>query len=72
MSFFGVKIYRDIYVKDYKRFPYQKLSGRKTLMYKGKIYCDVSEKPKNFDPDKDFYFDCDCYFSDWKNLKRIL
>ena len=72
MSFFGVKIYRDIYVKDYKRFPYQKLSGRKTLMYRGKIYCGVSEKPKNFDEDKDLYMDCECNFTEWKNLQRIL
>lgn len=72
MSFFKVKIYRNIYVKGYKRFPYQKLSGRKTLMYTGKIYCDVSETPKNFDSEQDIYMDCECNFSDWKNLKRIL
>lgn len=72
MSFFGIKIYRDIYVKGYKRFPYQKLSGRKTLMYRGKIYCDVSTLPKGFDKDKDLYMDCECNFSEWKNLQRIL
>lgn len=72
MSFFGIKIYRDIYVKGYKRFPYQKLTGRKTLMYRGKIYCDISALPKNFDNDKDLYMDCECNFSEWKNLQRIL
>ena len=72
MSFFGVKIYRDIYVKDYKKFPYQKLSGRKTLMYKGKIYCGITEKPKNFDEKQDLYMDCECNFTEWKNLQRIL
>ena len=72
MSFFGIKIYRDIYVKGYKRFPYQKLTGRKTLMYRGKIYYDVSSLPKNFDNDKDLYMDCECNFSEWKNLQRIL
>lgn len=72
MSFLGLKIYRNIYVKTYQRFPYQKLSGRNTLLYSGKIICGVTETPQDFDYKKDYYFDCDCNFSDWKNLKRIL
>ena len=51
---------------------YQKLSGRNTLLYSGKIICGVTETPQEFDYKKDYYFDCDCNFSDWKNLKRIL
>jgi hypothetical protein len=72
MSFLGLTIYRNIYVKDYKKFPYQLLSGRNTLLYKGKIYCDVSTLPKDYDPKQDIYINCDCDFSKWKNLKRIL
>jgi hypothetical protein len=72
MSFLGIKIYRNIYVKDYKRFPYQMLSGRDTLLYKGKIFCDVAKPPKEYDPNKDYYITCDCDFSNWKNLKRIV
>ena len=72
MSFLGLKIYRNIYVKTYQRFPYQKLSGRNTLLYSGKIICGVTETPQEFDYKKDYYFDCECNFSDWKNLKRIL
>ena len=68
---FGLKIFNNIYVKDYKTFPYQKLSGRKTLLYRGKIICGVAETPKEYDSKKDLYIDCDCQFSDWKNLKRI-
>lgn len=72
MSFLGLKIYRNIYVKDYNRFPYQKLSGKNTLLYSGKIICGVKEEPAEFDYKQDYYFDCDCCFEDWKNLKRIL
>lgn len=67
-----LKIYRNIYVKGYKKFPYQKLSGRNTLLYSGKIICDVSEIPSEYDDSKDYFFDCDCDFPHWKNLKRIL
>ncbi len=68
---FGLKIFNNVYLKDYKSFPYQKLSGRKTLLYKGKIICGVKEKPKEFVEKKDLYIDCDCQFEDWKNLKRV-
>ncbi len=30
------------------------------------------ETPAEFDYKKDYYFDCDCNFEDWKNLRRIL
>lgn len=69
---FVLKIYRNIYVKGYKRFPYQKLSGSRTLLYRGKIVCDVETPPKEYDSDLDIYFNCDCDFPNWKNLKRIL
>ena len=67
-----MKIYRNIYVKDYKKFPYQKLSGRVTLLYSGKIICGVTSEPEEFDYKKDYYSDCDCNFGDWKNLQRVL
>lgn len=72
MSLFGIKIYRNVYVKDYKRFPYQLLKGRNTLLYNGKVICGVSTLPKEYDEKKDLYINCDCDFSNWKNLKRIL
>ena len=67
---FGLKIYRNILLKDYKSFPYQKLTGRNTLLYSGKILCDVEHKPNDFDNNKDLYITCDCDFSKWKNIKR--
>lgn len=67
----GLKIYRNIYVKDFTRFPYQKLTGRNTLMYRGKILY-VTELPADYDPKKDIYFSCDCDYPEWKTLKRIL
>lgn len=68
----GLKIYRNVYVKGYQKFPYQKLTGRHTLLYKGKIICGVTSKPKEFDDKQDIYLDCDCDFPHWKNLRRIL
>ena len=47
-SFLGIRIYRDIYVKGYNKFPYQLLKGRNTLMYRGKIICGVENPPKEF------------------------
>lgn len=67
-----MKIFRNIYVKDYKKFPYQKLSGKHTLYYSGKIICGITEYPTDFDYKKDYYFDCDCNFGDWKNIQRVL
>lgn len=67
-----IKVYRNIYVKDYQKFPYQKLSGRNTLLYKGKIICGVKELPKEFDEKQDLFINCDCDFPKWKNLKRLL
>ena len=68
----GIKIYNNIYLKKYKSFPYQKLTGRNTLLYSGKIFYDIKNRPANFDSKKDLYINCDCDFSKWKNIKRIL
>ena len=68
----GLKIYRNVYVKDYQKFPYQKLTGRNTLLYTGKVICGVKNKPNDFDDKKDLYISCDCDFPKWKNLRRIL
>ena len=70
-EFLGLKIFNNVYLKDYKKFPYQKLSGHKTLLYKGKVICGVISKPKEFDDKKDLYIDCDCQFGDWKNLQKV-
>lgn len=67
-----MKIYRNIYVKDYEKFPYQKLTGRNTLFYSGKIICGIKDTPEEYDPDHDFFFNCDCNFPNWKNLERVL
>lgn len=64
-----MKIYRDIYVKDYPKFPYQKLTGGNTLYYTGKIYF-VKTTPDTYDSRLDFYFDCDCEFSEWRNIVK--
>lgn len=49
------------------------LTGRHTLLYKGKIVCGVSAPPAEFDKTQDIFLgSCDCDFGYWKNLKRIL
>lgn len=68
----GIKIYRDIYVKGYKKFPYQKLTGRTNLLYRGKVICGVDSPPPEYDDKQDLFISCDCDFPKWKNLNRIL
>lgn len=68
----GIKIYRNVYVKGYTKFPYQKLTGRNTLLYNGKIICGVDNVPEEYDSKQDLFISCDCDFSKWKNLKRVL
>lgn len=68
-----LKIYRNVYIKSYSKVPYQLLTGRHTLLYKGKIVCGVSAPPAEFDKTQDIFLgSCDCDFGHWKNLKRIL
>lgn len=69
MSVFPQK-YRNVYYKDYSRFPYQKLAGRKILLYTGKVmpYSDNSD----YDSKLDYLFDCDCKYPLWRELKRLV
>lgn len=69
MSIFP-KIYRHVYYKDYRSFPYQKLTGRNVLLYKGKLlpYTDKVD----YDSSKDYLFDCDCKYPLWRELKRLV
>lgn len=66
------KVYRDILVKGYQKFPYQKLTGRMTLLYSGRIVCGLEERPADFSEADDLYIDCDCDFAKWKSLQRVL
>lgn len=68
----GILIYRNIYIKGYERVPYQKFTGRKVLMYRGKVIFYKDIVPDKYDPEQDFLIDCDCEFPKWKNIKRIL
>ena len=68
----GLKIYRNVYVKDYQKFPYQKLTGRNTLLYTGKVICGVKNKPNELDDKKEREISWDCDFPKWENLRRIL
>ena len=69
MSIFPSK-YRHVYFKDYPRFPYQKLTGHRVLLYTGKIlpYSDDCD----YDSKKDYLFDCDCKYPLWHELKRLV
>lgn len=67
----GIRVYRDIYVKGYKKFPTQKLTGRNDLLYTGKVICGVTETPTGYDKDVDLYINCDCDFPKWRKLVFI-
>lgn len=71
MSLSNIKIKRNIYVKGFKKFPYQLLTGRHVLCYSGDIICDVDVLPEDYDSKKDWYFDCDCEFQEWGRLVKI-
>lgn len=63
-------IYRHIYYKDYRSFPYQKLTGRNVLLYKGQI--KKYDEHSDYDPKTDYFFDCDCKYPLWHELKRLV
>ena len=69
MAFIIAK-YRNIYTK-YKSFPYQKLTGKNTLAYSGKIITSVDSIPDEYDSKKDYYFGCECNYSDWREIVKI-
>lgn len=62
--------YRNVFYKDFARFPYQKLTGRNILLYTGKIM--KFEHNSDYDSSKDYFFDCDCKYPLWKELKRLV
>lgn len=66
-----IKVYRNIYVKGYKKFPYQKLTGRNCLVYSGEIILGVEELPDEYDKKKDLYMNCECDFSKYRNIYKL-
>jgi hypothetical protein len=68
MSLFPKK-YRNIFFKDYAKFPYQKLTGRNILLYTGKL---MKYDEKEYDSNRDYFFDCDCKYPLWKELKKLV
>ena len=44
---FRIDRYRNVYTK-YQKFPYQKLSGTKTMVYTGKIITGVKGIPEGY------------------------
>lgn len=69
MSMFPHK-YRHVYFKEYRKFPYQLLTGRNILLYTGQLlpYDDNVE----YDSTKDYIFDCKCKYPLWRELKRLV
>ena len=65
------KIYRNIYLKGYKKFPYQKLTGRNDLYYTGELICGVTGLPPGFDKNQDYFIGCDCEFPKIRRLVKI-
>lgn len=66
-----MKAFRNIYVKDYQKFPYMKLTGTAILNYTGKIIFYTGSLPATFDHTQDMAFDCDCEFPSWGKLNKV-
>lgn len=69
MGLFPAK-YRNIFFKEYNKFPYQKLTGRNILLYTGKII--KYDENSDYDSKKDYFFDCDCKYPLWKEIKKLI
>ena len=67
---FRIDRYRNVYTK-YQKFPYQKLSGTKTMVYTGKIITGVKGIPEGYDNNKDYYFSCDCDYPGWREIIKV-
>lgn len=65
------KIYRNIYIKKYKRLPSQKLTGRNDIYYTGELICGVTGLPEGFDKNKDWFIGCDCEFPNIRQFVKI-
>ena len=64
--------FRNVYVKDYQKFPYAKLTGKDVLNYRGKIIYYKGEVPSAFSPSEgDIVFDCDCEYGQWRKVNKI-
>ena len=70
MATFRIDKYRDVYIK-YDKFPYHRLIGKNILYYTGKIITNVSGIPDTYDKKKDYYFNCDCDYPIWKEIRKV-
>lgn len=68
MASLKIKIKRNVYVKGYKRFPYQKLTGKHYLYYSGNMIFYEDVLPDEYDSRVDFAFDCECEYEEWSKV----
>lgn len=66
-----MKYFNNVYLKDYAKFPYSKLTGRDVLYYTGKIIPYKGTLPSEFDSKRDMAFDCECEFGSWRRLTKV-
>jgi hypothetical protein len=71
MESIKVKTKHNIYVKGYKKFPYQKLTGKHYLYYTGDIIFYDESLPDEYDYKNDFVFDCECEFEGWSKIIKV-
>ena len=64
-------VYRDIYIKKWKKLPMFLFKGVEILYYYGNIIYN-DNIPNEYDKTQDLIIDCDCSYKKWKNIKRIL
>lgn len=71
MATLKIRTKRNLYVKGYKKFPYQKLTGKHYLYYTGTLIYYDDDIPDDFDSHDDFVFDCECEFEQWGKIIKV-
>lgn len=62
---------RDIWIKDYKELPIEKMKGTIEIPYYGKLVLGYDELPETFDYDLDWEIICDCDLEEIKGFKHV-
>ena len=71
MSLLNIKLYRNVYIKGYKRIPFQLMTGKNIIVYYGDIILGVESEPDKYDSKNDLYISCDCELKEIKCFTHI-
>lgn len=63
---------RNIYIKDHKVLPTEKMTGKILVPYTGKLVLGCEEFPDDFDDDLDWWIICDCDLGEIAGFEHII